>query len=70
MMWRPRAEHKKTMTMYRERISYTFNQDICGPIVIRNEVMKESADCAPNNIDVCDVTAWTPEVCSVGCDDS
>jgi hypothetical protein len=64
------AEHKKTMTMFRERIKYIFNQDICGPIVIRNEVMKESTDCAPKLIDDCDVTAWVPSACSVECDDT
>merc|ERR1719478_1313538 len=64
------AEHKKTMTMFRERIKYIFNQDICGPTVIRNEVMKESTDCAPKNIDDCDVTPWAPEACSVECDDT
>merc|ERR1719240_2600149 len=64
------AEHKTTMTMFRERIKYIFNQDICGPTVIRNEVMKESTDCAPKLIDDCDVTPWTPEACSVECDDS
>merc|ERR1719160_947258 len=64
------AEHKKTMAMFRERIKYIFNQDICGPTVIRNEVMKESTDCAPKNIDDCDVTPWAPEACSVECDDT
>merc|ERR1719238_2467498 len=64
------AEHKKTMTMFRERIKYIFNQDICGPTVIRNEVMKTSTVCPPKLIDDCDVTAWTPDVCSVECDDS
>jgi hypothetical protein len=63
------AEHKKTMTMFRERIKYIFNQDICGPTVIRNEVMKESEDCAPAKIDDCDVTPWAPDACSVECDD-
>merc|ERR1719393_24522 len=64
------AEHKKTMGEFRERIKYIFNQDICGPTVIRNEVMKKSTDCAPKDIDDCDVTAWTPDVCSVDCDDT
>jgi hypothetical protein len=59
------AEHKTTMTVYRERISCIFNQNIFGPIVIRDEVMKDITDCAPKSIDDCDVTAWTPEVCSV-----
>jgi hypothetical protein len=58
------------MTMYRERIKYIFNQDTCGPIVIRNEVMKTSSDCAPKNIDDCDVTAWTLEVCPTERDDT
>jgi hypothetical protein len=64
------AEHKKTMGEFRERIKYIFNQDICGPIVIRNEVMKTSKECPPKLIDDCDVTAWTPDVCSVDCDDT
>jgi len=64
------AEHKKTMAQFRERIKYIFNQDICGPTVIRNEVMKKSTDCAPKLIDDCDVTAWAPDVCSVECDDT
>merc|ERR1719393_1152487 len=64
------AEHKKTMTMFRERIKYIFNQDICGPTVIRNEIMKESTDCAPKAIDDCDVSAWLPDACSVDCDDT
>merc|ERR1719502_216634 len=64
------AEHKKTMDVFRERIKYIFNQDICGPLVIRNELMKKSSDCAPKDIDDCDVTAWTPSVCSVECDDA
>ena len=58
-----------TVTEFRERIKSFFNQDICGPIVIRNEFMKTSSDCAPKLIDDCDVTAWTPEVCSVECDE-
>jgi len=63
-------EHRKTMKEFRERIKYIFGQDICGPIVIRNEVMKESSDCAPKLIDDCVVTPWTPEACSVDCDDA
>merc|ERR1719162_1398198 len=64
------AEHKKEMKDFKERIKYIFGQDICGPIVIRNEVMKESTECAPKNIDDCDVTPWAPEACSVDCDDA
>jgi len=63
-------EHKKKMTGFRQRIKYIFNQDICGPTVVRNEVMKQSKDCAPKNIDDCDVTAWAPDACSVDCDDT
>jgi hypothetical protein len=37
--------------------------DSSGPIVIRNEVMKTSSDCALMNLDDCDVTAGTLEVC-------
>ena len=35
----------------------------------QKRVMKTSTDCAPKLIDDCDVTAWTPEVCSVECED-
>jgi len=38
--------------------------------VIRNQIMEKSKDCAPKLIDDCDVTAWTPDVCSVECDDT
>jgi len=63
-------EHKTEMTKFRTRISYIFNQDICGPIVIRNEVLKTSTDCAPKDIDDCDVTGWVAGACTVDCDDA
>ena len=34
--------HRRTMNELRQRIKYNFNHDICGPAVIRNEVMKKS----------------------------
>ena len=40
-----------------EKFEYIPNQDICGSIVIRNEVMKKSAEHAPKSIDDCDVIA-------------
>jgi hypothetical protein len=49
------------------KFTHIFNQDLCNPIDIRNEVMDVNMDCAPKNLDDYGVTAWTPEVCSVGC---
>jgi chromosome segregation ATPase len=40
-------EHTKTMKKFRDRITYIIQQDICGPTVVRNEVMKESTVCPP-----------------------
>jgi hypothetical protein len=62
-------EHSKTMKKFRDRITYIVQQDICGPTVVRNEVMKESTVCPPKDIDDCDVTPWTAAACSVECDD-
>jgi hypothetical protein len=63
------SEHVTTMKMFRDRITYIVQQDICGPTVVRNEVMKESTSCHPKDIDDCDVTPWTAATCSVDCDD-
>ena len=50
---------------FREKTEYIPIQDICGPIIIRNGVMRKSAEYAPTSIDDCDITAWTPEALSV-----
>ena len=62
-------EHMTTMRKFRERIKYFVQQDICGPTVVRNEVMRESTECPPSDIDDCSVTPWTPTNCSVESDD-
>ena len=55
---------------FREKTEYIPNQVMCGPIVIRNGVMRTSAEYAPMSIDDCDITAWNPEALSVDYDDA
>jgi len=61
-------EHRITMADYKVKIQRTFQQDICGPIVIRNEIMLEADTCATKDIDDCEMSTWHPTECSVTCD--
>merc|ERR1719316_453224 len=63
------AEFKEVWGECKATIYEILYTNICGVMTVRGEVAKFSKEVTPNDIVDCEVSDFTPELCSVTCDD-